>query len=244
MSVPNLSQPFDIHTGGIDLIFPHHENEIAQSTAGDQPETMAKFFVHNEHLLVDGKKMAKSAHNFYTLPDITKKGFDALDFRMLVQQSHYRSATNFSWDNLEAAKNRRRNWRNVAELRWQIPDSNDDGQTEIINNLLDEATAALTDDLDTPNALKFLDQAFDQLTPDHLTHFALENLLTFVDNNLGLSLQTTTPDITTEDKTLLKKRAAARDEKNFAKSDELRDTLLVHGIELKDTTGQAIWSRL
>ena len=86
MSVKNLGQPFDIHTGGVDLIFPHHENEIAQSTAGDQPELYANFFVHSEHLLVNGAKMAKSAHNFYTLPDLEKRGFDPLDFRMLVLQ--------------------------------------------------------------------------------------------------------------------------------------------------------------
>jgi cysteinyl-tRNA synthetase len=243
MSVKNLGQPFDIHTGGIDLIFPHHENEIAQSTAGDQPETMAQFFVHNEHLLVDGKKMAKSAHNFYTLPDITKRDFDPLDFRMLTLQSHYRSATNFSWENLEAAQNRRRNWRNIAELRWQIADADDDGQTEIVNNLLDQATAALTDDLDTPNALAKLDLAFDQFSPEHTTLFALENLLNFVDQNLGLKLRETTPDISAETKSLLKKRQAARTKKDFAKSDELRNKLVGWGITAKDSTVGQIWSR-
>ncbi|MCL1876592.1 cysteine--tRNA ligase [Candidatus Saccharibacteria bacterium] len=245
MSVKNLGQPFDVHTGGVDLIFPHHENEIAQSTAGSQPAQYANFFVHNEHLLVDGKKMSKSAHNFYTLPDILAKDFDALDFRMLVLQSHYRSATNFSWDNLTAARNRRRNWRNVAELRHQTPDSGDDGQTEIVNNLLDEAAAALLNDIDTPNALKFLDQIVDIFTNhiDNLSHFALDNFIKFIDDNLGLDLCNCTSDITSAQYDFIKLRAVARDQKDWAKSDEIRDELLNQGIEIKDTNIGQIWAR-
>jgi len=245
MSVKNLGQPFDIHTGGIDLIFPHHENEIAQSTAGDQPESYANFFVHNGHLLVDDKKMAKSAHNFYTLPDIEKKGFGPLDFRLLVLQSHYRSATNFSWENLVAAHNRLRNWLGIAELRWQTEDSSDDGQAEIVNNLLDQATHALLDDLDTPDALKFIDAAVDVFASDsgNINHFALQNLIRFVDDNLGFDIENSTPDITDDQKKLIEDRAAARADKNFAKSDKIRDKLAEQGIELNDTPSSAIWSR-
>jgi len=245
MSAKNLGQPFDIHTGGIDLVFPHHENEIAQSTAGDQPELYANFFVHNEHLLVDNKKMSKSAHNFYTLPDIEKKGFSPLDFRMLVLQSHYRSATNFSWENLIAARNRLRNWRNVAELRWQTDDSNDDGQAEIINNLLNNAANVLQDDIDTPNTLKFVDSAIDIFTNnlDNISHFALDNLARFTKENLGLDLYYMTPDITPEQKKLIDLRNRARNEKDWATSDKLRDELAEQGIELNDTNNQAIWLR-
>jgi cysteinyl-tRNA synthetase len=245
MSVQNLGQPFDIHTGGIDLRFPHHENEIAQSTAGNQPETLANFFVHSEHLLVDGKKMAKSAHNFYTLPDIEKKGFAPLDFRMLVLQSHYRSATNFSWDSLAAANSRRRNWRNIAELRWQTNDSGDDGQAEIVNNLLEQTTKSLLDDLNTPNALMLLDQIIDVFAGDinNINHFALQNFIKFVDDNLGLSIEITTPDITNEQKRLINQRMEARVQKDWIKSDQLRDQLSKQGIELNDTANQTIWSR-
>jgi cysteinyl-tRNA synthetase len=243
MSVKGLGQPFDIHTGGVDHIFPHHENEIAQSTAGDQPELYANFFVHNEFLLVDGKKMAKSDHNFYTLPDIIAKGFSPLDFRMLTLQSHYRSATNVSWENLTAAHNRLKNWRNVTELRHQTNDSRGDGQTEIVNNLLDKAKTALLDDIDTPNALKYLDEAFNQLTPENLSHFALENLIRFVDNNLGLEIAETTPDISDEVKKMLTDRAAARAAKDWAKSDELRDKLAEQNVEIKDSAVGQIWVR-
>lgn len=106
MSHTLLGQPFDIHTGGIDLIFPHHENEIAQSTAGKDDPLLAKLFFHNEHLLIDGKKMSKSLNNFYTLREIKEKGFNPLAFRLLVLQSTPRNQANFSWEILQAAQNR------------------------------------------------------------------------------------------------------------------------------------------
>jgi cysteinyl-tRNA synthetase len=245
MSVQNLGQPFDIHTGGIDLIFPHHENEIAQSTAGDQPELYANFFVHNGHLLVDGAKMAKSAGNFYTLPDIIKKGFGPLDFRMLVLQSHYRSNLNFSWDSLAAARNRLAVWRNAAELRWQVPDVADDGQFEIMDNLREKASRALTDDLNTPVALKHLDQAINVVTsqPNNVNHFALTALFDFTHLYLGIDVLGETPDITDQQKRLIEERTAARRDKNWAKSDEMRAALNQQGIELNDTADRTIWSR-
>lgn len=243
MSVGQLGQPFDIHTGGIDLIFPHHENEIAQSTAGNQPELYANFFVHNEHLLVDGVKMAKSKHNFYTLIDVKEQKFDPLDFRMLVLQSHYQSSSNFSWSNLDAARNRRRNWQNKAELRWQLEDSGDDGQVEIVNNLLDKAKKALEDNLDTPNALKYIDEAFDQFNYDNLSHFALDNLIHFIDNYLGLNIENTTLDISESEKQQIKARSDAKDHHDFEQSDQIRETLLTSGLRLKDLSSQTIWGR-
>lgn len=243
MSKKTLGQPFDIHTGAVDNIFPHHENEIAQSTAGDQPEKLANFFIHSEHLLVDGKKMAKSEHNFYTVPDIEAKGFDPLDFRMLVLQSHYRNATNFTWESLTAAQNRRRNWRNIAELRWQITDSGDDGQVEIVNNLLDMAKERLLDDLDTPGALRYIDEAFSQFSIENLSQFAMENLLKFVDDNLSLKILDATPDISDEEKNLIAKRFSVRAEKDWAKSDEIRSQLVNRGVFLNDADQQTIWAR-
>ncbi len=243
MSVGELGQPFDIHTGGIDLIFPHHENEIAQSTAGDQPELYANFFVHNEHLLVDGIKMAKSKRNFYTLVDVKEQHFDPLDFRMLILQSHYQSASNFSWDNLTAAQNRRRNWRNKAELRWQIPDSSDDGQVEIVNNLLDQAKAALLDNLDTPNALKYIDEAFDQLSYDNLSHFALDNIINFIDDCLGLAIRIATPNISETDRNDIQIRFEAKTNKDFERADQIRQSLSSNGILLNDLSDHTIWNR-
>jgi cysteinyl-tRNA synthetase len=162
---------------------------------------------------------------------------------MLVLQSHYRSPSNFSWSNLTAAHNRLRNWRNGAELRHQISDSQDDSQDKIVNNLLEKAAVALIDDLDTPNALKYLDEAFSQFTPANVSHFALEKFINFVDNNLGFNISGTTPNITPEQQKLINLRAEARANKNWAESDKLRDQLAEQGIELNDAANQTIWSR-
>lgn len=242
MSVKNLGQPFDIHTGGVDLIFPHHENEIAQSTAGNQPVEYANFFVHNEHLLVNGAKMSKSAHNFYTLPDLVEHSFSPLDFRLLVLQSHYRNATNFSWETLEAAKNRRRHWCNVAELRHQVSDNPSEEQIDKVSQLVEQAQDAMENDLDTPNALKYFDEAFDLFKPEQTDLGALDMLLTAVDQLLGLKLTETTPDITPEDYELIDERQQARNAKDWAKSDQLRDELAERGIQIKDGP-TPIWSR-
>lgn len=242
MSVKNLGQPFDIHTGGVDLIFPHHENEIAQSTAGEQPADYANFFVHNEHLLVDGAKMSKSAHNFYTLPDLADKGFSPLDFRMLVLQSHYRSATNFNWENLQAAQNRRHHWLSIAELRHQAADNSSEQQIDQVNELIAKAQDAIEDDLDTPNALRIFDEAFDLFKPDDCNIEALNNLLQGVDQLLGLNIAIESPDIDPDDYELIDERAKARQAKDWDKSDDLRLQLASRGISVRD--GKATtWSR-
>ena len=242
MSVKNLGQPFDIHTGGVDLIFPHHENEIAQSTAGNQPAEYANFFVHNEHLLVNGAKMSKSAHNFYTLPDLVERSFSPLDFRLLVLQSHYRSATNFSWETLEAAKNRRNHWCSIAELRHQVSDNPSEEQIDKVSRLIEQAQDAMGNDLDTPNTLKYFDEAFDIFKPEQTDLGALDMLLTAIDQLLGLKLVETTPDITPEDYELIDERQQARNAKDWARSDQLRDKLAERGIQIKDGP-TPIWSR-
>lgn len=243
MSVKNLGQPFDIHTGGVDLKFPHHENEIAQSTAGSQPKVMANFFVHNEHLLVDGEKMSKSANNFFVLSDLIKRGYNPLDFRMLVLQSHYRKATNFSWDNLAAARSRLQHWRAVAEWRHQTPDYPDDEQRAGVRAIIEAAQNALEDDLDTPEALKQIDSAFDLFSPSKTDHEALMTIIDAIDQLLGLRLAETTPDISEEDYLLIDKRQAARANKDWVTSDELRQKLLTRGIKIQDGA-IPIWARV
>jgi cysteinyl-tRNA synthetase len=246
MSVNELGQPFDIHTGGVDHIFPHHENEIAQSTAGDQPKKLANYFVHNEHLLVDGAKMSKSKNNFYTIHDIEQKGFDPLDFRMLILQSHYQSPSNFSWDNLKAAKNRLVAWRNVAELRHQVPDIDDDGQQEIVRGLISQARSALLDNLNTPEALRYIDQALDIVSrdPSNVSHVALDTIFGFVDQSLGLDIIVSTPDVPASIKDLINVRQAERANDDYARADEIRDALYTQGVELRDVDGGVIWRRV
>ena len=244
MSIKNLGQPFDVHTGGVDLIFPHHENEIAQATAGDQPEIFANFFVHNEHLLIDGKKMSKSENNFYTLLDLKNKGFSALDFRMLVLQSNFRSATNFSWDNLIAAKSRLGNWKNFANLRWQ---KNLAAHHEMADfeEKFNSVRADLLNNLDTPNALAKIDVLISEISSlEKFDLQALKTLIDFIDEFLGLKIRENTPDITFEERELIRARENARDEKKWRESDDLRDELFDdHGLILKDTPLGTIWSR-
>lgn len=247
MSSQNLGQPFDIHTGGIDLIFPHHENEIAQSTAGKEDPLYAACFVHNEHILVDGKKMSKSLNNFYTLQDIIDKGYDPLAFRLLVLQSHYRSQAHFSWENLEAAQNRLRDIYAWADLRHQttlgsMPDELD----QLFRTTREDILTAFGDDLNTSAALTALGKLM-----NHMTNIELpgvdgkysDGTLAFLENAFGLPLSNR-PDITSEQKQIIGAREEARQNQDWAKSDELRNQLAGQGIGLRDTEHGAIWYRL
>lgn len=251
MSRMELGQPFDIHTGGIDLAFPHHENEIAQSTAGRDNPRYASLFVHNDHILVDGKKMAKSSHNFYTLSDLIEKGIDPLAFRLLVLQSHYRKPTNFTFDNVHAAHNRLMHWRAIAALRHQTHDTLESelkelqsDKTVILIAARQAILEALNEDLNTPEALKIVDGAFSQLDGKslHTLHeHGLNQLLEAIDELLGLRLQASTPDISDEQKQLILERDHARKEKNWEKSDQIRNQLLASGVELRDSPHGSIW---
>jgi len=243
MSRQALGQPFDIHTGGIDLIFPHHENEIAQSTALEENPVMAKVFAHNEHILVEGKKMSKSLRNFYTLKDITQKGHDPLAFRLVVLQGHYRNQVNFTWESLEAARNRRQSLQALADLRFQavaekLPafDFAQAFQTVLI---------PMQADLNTPLALAALSDVEGELnerliSQDDLPAFT--ELLALLDKLFGLQLLAST-DITPEQREMIADRQTAREAKEFAKADELRDQLSQQGLAVRDTQYGPIWSR-
>lgn len=246
MSEQGLGRPFDIHTGGIDLAFPHHENEIAQSTAGQIDPTYAQVFVHNEHILVDGKKMSKSLGNFYTLQDLKDKQVDPLAFRLLVLQSHYRKPTSFSLDNVAAARNRLAHWRTIAALRHQTHDTiADDSEKEVSLRAAPHALLeALNDDLNTPQALTIIDKAFAEFdgTPLASIHqHGLSELLEMIDTTLGLQLRASTPDISDDQKQLVLSRQRAREAKDWQESDRLRDILLDQGIVIRDTSHGPIW---
>lgn len=245
MSRNGLGLPFDIHTGGIDLAFPHHENEIAQSTAGRDDTTYASMFVHNEHVLVDGKKMAKSAQNFYTLTDLEQRGVEPLAFRLLVLQSHYRKQTNFSLDNATAAHNRLQHWRAIASLRHQTYDDIKKEKTmDPSPAAIGAIREALNDDLNTPEALRIIDETFTYIETHGLSkvnHHTLTELLESIDDMLGLQLVASTPDISDGLKDIILTRQRARDDKNWSTSDELRDKLIEEGIVVRDTPQGTIW---
>lgn len=247
MSRQQLDQPFDIHTGGIDLIFPHHENEIAQSTALEKDHVMAGIFAHNEHILVDGKKMSKSAQNFYTLQDIIDKGYDPLAFRLLVLQSSYRSQTHFSWENMTAAQNRLMELRAWADLRWQA-------KTNVMPQQLDELfrdtrtgiREAMETDLNTPAALAVFGKLvvyMQEIAIPGVEGKYTDGTLAFLDQVFGLDLSQRS-DISDTQKQLMTEREATRQAKNWTKSDELRDRLKEQGLGVRDTPHGVYWYRL
>lgn len=236
MALSVLGDTIDIHTGGIDHIPVHHTNEIAQSEAATG-KRFARTWLHNNHLKVNGTKISKSLNNGYTLEDLKKKGFSAQDFRLFVLQSHYRSESNFTWENLTAAKNRLHHWKNIAEQRWQI---NKQGSNELAI-YLPRLQAAVQDDLNIPEALKIIDEAFKNLatTSTQSLHAFLEQL----DTLLGLELLSATPDIDIETKDIILQREKARNQKDWKTSDQLRDQLAALGIILNDHNGTTIWQR-
>jgi cysteinyl-tRNA synthetase len=241
----------DIHTGGIDHIPVHHTNEIAQ-TESLTGKPFSQVWLHANHMKVEGKKMSKSLGNVYTLQDITDKGYDPQAFKLLVLSKHYRTEGNFSWEILEAAANRLKNWRNVAVLRHQTHDTldDDDDKDEAGTSLLAAPRAlleALADDLDTPRALALIDEAFSRLehTPLKKIHrHGLVQLLEAINDLLGIDLTAATPDITDAQKQIILERQRARDDRDWSRSDELRDKLESAGLAVKDTAGGSVWSYL
>lgn len=245
MSTANLGIPFDIHTGGVDLIFPHHENEIAQSTAGAANGIYAQFFVHNEHILVDGKKMSKSLNNFYTLSDIIERGYDPLSFRLLLLQSHYRSQLNFSWANLDAAVNRLSNLRAMADNIWQLVSSKGALTTKTITAYKRTMLEYLCDDLNTPRVLTSLSELSDKVHAfgiDESSYEKFNELLEWLDGTLGLNLAAT-QDVDNEIKGLIESRELARQTKSWQKADEIRTQLEDRAIFVRDTERGPVWSR-
>ena len=250
MAMSILGPTIDIHTGGIDHIPVHHTNEIAQSEAASG-QRFANYWLHCNHLKIDGGKVSKSLGNGYTLQDLADRGFGPMDLRMFVLQGHYENEGNFTFENLEAAKNRLRNWRNYAALRHQIHDTlRDDSQkgTDDISTAFYTAqqsiSAALADNLDTPTALSVIDETFSFLNNrslDDVHKTAFDQLLNLIDDILGLQLIVSTPDISDDSKRAIIERERAREAKDWQKSDELRDELLEQGIVVRDTSHGSIW---
>ncbi len=236
-----LGDPIDIHTGGVDHIGTHHPNEMAQTQAAFG-HPLARFWVHNEFVLVDGHKMAKSKGNTYTLKDVTAKGFSAIDYRLLVLQAHYRSELNFSWENLAAAHQRLSSYQQFADLKWQITkqgiSKHDLGSTQA--KILEH----LQNDLNTPEALAALSQLTKQAEEQGVaaSQDELQSFLDFVDSVLALDLSQR-PNLTADQLDMVDKRAEARKAENWAGADVQRDKLSAAGIGVRDTARGQVWYR-
>ncbi|MEO5691172.1 MAG: cysteine--tRNA ligase [Candidatus Saccharimonadales bacterium] len=249
MAMQYLGETIDIHTGGIDHIPVHHTNEIAQSEAATGKQ-FSRFWLHNSHLLSEGTKLSKSLGNSYTLADIAERGYTAMDVRMFILQSHYRTETNFTWENLEAAHNRLQRWKKVAALRWQTHDTlaTDESKDHDIHSRFTGAIVSakqmLAHDLNTPEALVAVEKLFDDIDVtniDLIRHDSLLTCLEALDELFGLSLITSTPDISDEQKQLIIQRQHIRAQKDWAQSDAIRQQLEASGIILNDTAHHTIW---
>ncbi|HVS79029.1 MAG TPA: cysteine--tRNA ligase [Candidatus Saccharimonadales bacterium] len=240
-----LGEPIDIHTGGVDHIGTHHTNEIAQSEAAFDTD-LAKYWLHNNHMMVAGQKISKSLRNGYTLKDLEEKGFSAMDFRLLVLESHYRSQSNFDWDILTAAQNRLKRIYAAAELRHQLTSQSEYAQSTSIERSVKDIEEAISDDLNTPKVLAAIDSELDQFEDEGVMTGSKDNFerwLEFVDDLLGLKILESTPDISDTQKSLIKERESARETQDWAKADQLRRQLSEQGIELNDTERGSIWRR-
>lgn len=239
-----LGEPIDIHTGGVDHIGTHHTNEIAQSEAAFG-KPLANFWVHNEFLYTEGSKIAKSEGNTITLPDLVKKGYDPIAFRLMVLQSHYRSQQKFTYQALDAAENTLKNIYAWADLRYQdhlrtMTFNPDDARKHFNEKIL----AALQDDLNTPAALTELYRLMARLQPGETLGGAdFDILLPLLDGAFGLNLNNR-QDITEEQKSLIAERQGVREADDYATADKVRDELLQQGIMLEDTPHGPVWRRV
>jgi cysteinyl-tRNA synthetase len=230
MSLEYLGNHIDLHVGGIDLRFPHHENERAQSNALTGAETVTHW-IHGEHLLFEGRKMSKSAGNVLLLQDIIDRGLDPLAARLAFLENRYRSQMDLTWASLDAAHATLRRWRMLVQSGQP--------RSEMIAD--QEFLTAIYTDLDTPRALLRL-RAVEKNTT--LTPEEKAGIFRFADQLLGLDLERVpeTRELTELQSKLLSQREIARAGKDFAESDRLRTLLEESGLEIQDGPQGQSWS--
>ncbi|MBQ6807419.1 MAG: cysteine--tRNA ligase [Lachnospiraceae bacterium] len=255
MSKKYLGDEIDIHAGGEDLIFPHHENEIAQSEAANG-KIFAKYWMHNGFLNIDNKKMSKSAGNFFTVRDISEK-YDLQILRFFMLSAHYRSPLNFSADLMEAAKNGyERIVTSVSNLNFLLEKAQNDAMSAEEEKLVEEAKGFITkfdeamdDDFNTADAIsaifelvKFANTNATEASSKAFVK-ALKEEIVMLSDICGLIVEKEAEILDTEIEQLIQERQDARKAKNFARADEIRDLLLEKGIILEDTREGVKWKR-
>jgi cysteinyl-tRNA synthetase len=248
--------PIDIHAGGVDLVFPHHENEIAQAEgATNQP--FSRFWVHVEHLFVENEKMSKSIGNVYTVPDVVAKGYRASALRYLLLSSHYRKQLNFTWAGMDQAEE---SLRRIVDFLARLEDVRGEGSHAEVETMIDAARTAfrgaLGDDLNTAAGLAAM---FDLVSAGHTAIDArhvstaeaarLRRTIEEFDQVLGVvSLRRTEDamvpdDLAREIEQLIEERRAARARRDFAAADRIRLSLVERGILLEDSPTGTRWKK-
>jgi len=260
MAVRLLGEVIDIHAGGVDLIFPHHENEIAQAE-GATKQTFSRFWVHVEHLFVENEKMSKSVGNVYTVPDVVAKGYRPSALRYLLLSSHYRKQLNFTWTGIEQAEEA---LRRVVDFLAKLDDmTRAVGAGDVRNAALDEAVGrardafrdALASDLNTAAGLAAV---FDLVREGNTAIAArkmsaadarvVRDAIEDFDRVLGVialrRAEDATPDIpVNEIEQLIDERKAAKQRREFARADDIRKSLADRGILLEDTPAGTRWKK-
>jgi cysteinyl-tRNA synthetase len=231
MSMHYLGETIDIHTGGIDHIPVHHENEIAQSECATGHD-FVRYWIHHAFLNVDGEKMSKSKHNYYTLSDIESHDIDPLSMRLLCMQTSYRKPMNFTWESLEGAQIQLKKLQNLASKKYEGGDINPDYEKMFRD--------ALSNDLNTAKALSTIWEMFADKNISKEDKYA--TLLSF-DQVLGLNLKDTPAfEITEKAKELLGKMNEARANKDYGRSDTFREELESLGYSVEQTPDGAVLS--
>ncbi len=231
-----LGDEFDIHTGGIDLVPTHHENEIAQSK-GKCGKMPAKYWIHGEYLLIDGGKMSKSLGNAYLIKDIKEKGYDPISYKLFSYSCHYRNKLNFTWDGIESASKSLEKLRNSYQTNLKGNDELTSSDLEKLKEAEEKFHKAINDDLNMPLAMSFVWEVakYDK------KNLQIAKLLEKFDTVLGIKIdkmnieEEQSEEIEQEIIDLLEQRKIARENKDWAKSDELRDLIQSKGYEVKDT---------
>ena len=239
-----LGETFDLHSGGEDHLFPHHECEIAQSEAATG-KPFVNYWLHHHFLKLDSSKMAKSTGGFFRLDDLIGRGHDPLAFRMLALGVSYRKGLDFTWDALADAERRLQSWRSqiraaAAGTMAQVPSADDPIRAAF--------AAAIADDFNTPRALAQAEAALKLVnSTDEPSRRRGLGLLFDMDRVLGLGLEASagaSDDLAADDKRLFDERVAARASGDFKRSDELRVALEARGIKVKDTKDGTRWERI
>jgi len=251
MAMKYLGETFDIHCGGVDNMFPHHENEIAQSEAATGKK-FVNYWMHNEHLQVEGKKMSKRFGNFYTLRDLISKGYDPIIIRYLLLSTHYRQQFNFTFEGLEAAKSAVDRLRNFIRRLHDADGKDSQGTTATLIAKLEACFGgSMDDDLNIGIALASLfdfvreiNNLLDSNKVSKVEAYEVYNSMLKIDAVLGVIGKVEIEEaLPTEIDVLVQKREQARKDKNWKEADDIRMQLKARGIILEDTVQGVRWHK-
>lgn len=253
MSMKYLGTTLDIHTGGVDNIFPHHENEIAQSEA-ITGKRFVKYWLHNEHLLIKGERMGKSLKNFYTMKDLLQMGYDPAAVRYLLLSTHYRKQFQFTVEGLDAARNALQRLGDFMERLGEVRVVNGEKVETLVADARNNFVKALDDDLDVSgglaivfNLVREVNTLIDQGKLNRVEALKIASLMMDFDSVLAILGQVTEErggELSSEQKDLIARREKARENKDWKTADAIRGQLRKKGVILIDTSEGVKWKKM